>query len=98
MPSSASFLCRLASIFHRPENSAEAVHVLDFHLWTELGGIDRADADIGIAAEAAFFHIAGGYAQILQDAAQLDQILAGFFRRAQVRLADDLPSEGRRRG
>ena len=77
-------------VFQGAVDGLEAVHVLDFHLGEGLRGALRADADVGIAAEAAFLHVAGGDAEILENGAQFHQVLPGLFRRTQVGLADDL--------
>ena len=56
------------------------------------GSIRRCYArrDVRVAAEGAFFHVAGRDADVAQDLAQGHQVIARFFRGAQVRFADDL--------
>ena len=51
-------------------DGAEAVHVLDFGAVAVLFATDRADADVGVAPEAAVLHVAGGDAEVLQERVQ----------------------------
>ena len=50
----------------------------------------RPDRDVGVAAEAAFLHVAVADLEVPQERAQLAQVGAGLGRGAHVRLADDL--------
>ena len=48
------------------------------------------DNHVCVATDIPFFHVAGGYVQILEDLFQFRHISVGFVRTADVRLADDL--------
>ena len=91
----------MSSILHEPHlalklilqsavDGAEAVHVFDLYLDAEPVAAPGADADIGVAAEAPLLHVAGGYADVLEDGAQGDEVLTRLLGRTQVRLSDDL--------
>ncbi len=80
----------LLLVLERAIDGAEAVHVLDLYLAAELLGAERADGDVGVAAEVALLHVAGANVEVAKDLTQLDQVGAGFLRRAHIRLADDL--------
>ena len=69
---------------------AEGVHVLDLDLGAEAARADAAHRDVGVAAEAAFLHVAVADLEVLQDRAQRAQVGAGLGRAAQVGLAHDL--------
>ena len=84
------FRLALYLIFHRQVDRLEAVHVFNFHLSTEFRAALRTHTDISVAAETPLLHVAGGNAQVLQNAAQLHEVLAGLFRGAEIRFADDL--------
>ena len=55
----------------------ERIQVFQFGTGAELPVAERADRDIGIAAEAAFLQVAVADSEIADDGAQLPQIGAG---------------------
>ena len=71
-------------------DEAERVHVLDFSLGAELLLPDRAHADVGVAAQGAFFHVAVADAGVQDDLLQAGQVFPSFVGRRNVGLADDL--------
>ncbi len=68
----------------------EGVEVLDFDLDAERGRPGRPHRDVGVAAQAALFHVAVVDADGHEDGAQAREELRGIGRRPQVRLGDDL--------
>ncbi len=96
----ARFLRDLAARFHDPDlaldlilqrlaNKAERIHILDFRFGAKFFLPPRAHADVGIAAQRAFFHIAIADAGVEDDFFQPGEVLVGFVGRRNVRLADD---------
>ena len=67
----------------------KGVQVLDFDLGAKRIAAFRTDRNVGVAAKTAFLHVAVTDAEILENGSERAQVSAGFFRRAQVRLADD---------
>ena len=67
----------------------ERIEVFDLGPGAEGRRFYRHDRYVGVAAEAALFHVAVADLQVAQDRPQLAQVLAGGFRAADVRLADD---------
>ena len=53
-------------LIHRQFQEAEGVQILDLGLGAELFRALQADADVGVAAQMAFFHVAAGYVDVLQ--------------------------------
>ncbi len=70
-------------------DEAERVDVLDFGLGAKFFLAARADADVGVAAQRAFFHVAIADAGVEDDFFQAREVLVGFFGRAHVGFADD---------
>src|SRR5690606_37631833 len=68
----------------------EAVHVLDLHLRAEGGRPGRAERDVGVAAEVPVLHVRFADADVAQDLAEADQVVASFGGRSHVRLAHNL--------
>ena len=73
---------------------AEGVEVFYFDLGTEFFCAEQADADIGVTAERAFFHVAVADAGVEHDLAKRGEIGVGLVWSAHVRLGDDF-AEGR---
>ncbi len=76
-------------VFNGPPKRADAVDVLDLAAGSQ-GCARLADADIGVAAHAAFLHLGVAGPDGDEDAAQLADVLAGLLRCADVRPRDDL--------
>ena len=68
---------------------AEAVDVLDFGLRSVLRCSLEHDADVGVAAQAAFFHVAVADAGVEQDFLEPREVVEDLVGRAQVGLRDD---------
>ena len=68
----------------------ERIEVLHLGLGPELLGATQTHAHVRIAAQMAFFHIAGRNLDILEHLFQLGQVCVGLVRAAHIRLADDL--------
>ena len=77
-------------VFQRLANEAERVHVLDLGLGAEFLLAGGAHADVGIAAQRAFLHVAVADAGVQDDLLQAREILVRLLGRADVGLADDL--------
>src|SRR5207248_3307526 len=71
-------------------HEAEGIDVLQLHARAQLFRAARPHADVRVAAEGAFFEISVVDPEIDQTEAQRLEVLARFFRGAQVGLADDL--------
>ena len=67
----------------------ERVHVLDLNLGAEGSGRIGPNRHVGIAAEAAFLHVAIADFQELEDGSERAQISTGLGRGAEIGLADD---------
>src|SRR5690606_4648689 len=67
-------------------NEAEGVHVLDLHPSAELLRSRRSEADVGVAAEIAFLHVAVTDSDRGDDRMDRSQIRAGLRSRPQIRL------------
>ena len=76
-------------VLHRGADVAEAVHILNFGLGAELFGIFEHHADVGVAAQRTFLHVAVRNARVEQDFFQLGEVLEHFVSGAQVGLGDD---------
>ncbi len=74
----------------RPLDRSKRVHVLDLDLGTDILTVPRTNGDVGVASECALLHVPGRRADVSEDAPERHQVLARFFRRAKIRLADDL--------
>ena len=83
-------LVALDLILQRLPDEAEGVDVLDFGLGAEFLLPARADADVGVAAQRAFFHVAVADAGVEDDLLQPRQVFPGLIGRGDVGLADDL--------
>ena len=68
----------------------EGIHVLDFGLDPQLLLADRADRDVGVAAEAPLLHVPVADLQEYQDRPELPEVLCRLLRGADVRLGHDL--------
>ena len=68
---------------------AERVQVLDFGLGAELLRALQPHADVGVAAQVALLHVAGGDFDELQHLLHLGEVGVGFVGAAHVGLADD---------
>ena len=77
-------------VLQRLLDEAERIDVLDFRLGAEFFLAARTHADVGIATQRAFFHVAIADAGVEDDLFQPRQIFVGFIGRTHVRLADDL--------
>ena len=73
---------------------AEAINVFYFGLGAELFGAFEHDADIGVAAEGAFFHVAVGDAGVEEDFLEAGEVFEGFIRGAEVGFGDDFNERG----
>ena len=71
-------------------HEAERVHVLELGLGAELGRADRADGDVGVAAQRALLHVHVADAELAQRLAQQLQPVARLLGRVDVGLGDDL--------
>ena len=69
---------------------AEAVDVFDLGFGAEFVRALEHDADVGVAAEGAFFHVAVGDAGVEEDLFELGEVLEDFVGGAEVGLGDDL--------
>ena len=69
---------------------AEGVQVLHLRLRAERARASRAQREVGVAAEAAFFHIAITDLNILEQRPQAAQIITRFRGRPDIRFADNL--------
>ncbi len=76
-------------VFEGFANEAERVYVLDFCFRAELFLATGTHADVGIAAQGTFFHVAVADAGVKDDFFQASQIFVGFVGRGDVGLADD---------
>ena len=76
-------------VLQRLADEAERIHVLDFGLGAELFLAARAHADVGIAAQRTFLHVAVADAGVEDDFLQARQVFVGFVGRSDVGLADD---------
>ena len=76
-------------VVERLLEEAEGVEILHLGLDAEPVGGDRPNADVRVAAQRTFFHVATGDFQVLKDSFQLRQVVIGFLGGAQVRFADD---------
>ncbi len=96
----ARLLCDLAAgfddvdlasdfVFQRFADEAERIYVFDFCFGAELFLAAGTHADVGIAAQGAFFHVAVADAGVEDDLFQASQIFVGFVGRGEVGLADD---------
>ena len=81
-------------VFERFLQEAEGVQIFHFDLGAELLGAAQADADVGVAAERAFFHVAVADAGVEQDLAERGEVGVGLFGRAHVGLGDDFGERG----
>ena len=81
-------------VFERLLQVAEGVQILDFGLGAELLGAAPAHADVGIAAQRAFFHVAVAHFGVLEHLLERVQIGVGLGGRAQIGFGDDF-GEGR---
>ena len=68
---------------------AERVQVLDLGARAKAVRAQRTQGDVGVAAQAAFLHVAVAHVEIFQDGLELLQVGPGLFGRAQVGGADD---------
>ncbi len=76
-------------VFESGANEAERVYVLDLSLGAELLLAARTQADVGIAAQAAFFHVAVGDRGVEKYFLEQGEVLVGLVRRAHVGFGDD---------
>ncbi len=76
-------------VLQRLLQKAEGIEVFYFDLGAEFAGAARAHADVGVAAQRAFFHVAVADAGVQQDLAQRGQIRVSLFGRAHIRLGHD---------
>ncbi len=76
-------------VLERLANEAERIHILDFGLGAEFFLPARTHADVGIAAQRAFLHVAVAHAGVEDDFLQPRQIFVGLVGRGDVGLADD---------
>ena len=83
-------LVALDLVLQRLADEAERVDVLHFGLGAELALPTRTNADVGVAAQRAFFHVAVAHAGVEDDFLQPRQVFLGFVGRGDVGLADDL--------
>jgi hypothetical protein len=77
-------------VFERGADVAKAVDVFDFGFGAELLRALEHDADVGVAAQRALFHVAVAHRRVEQDLLQLGEVLEGLVGRAQIGLGDDL--------
>ena len=67
----------------------EAVEIFDLDFGSKLLGTFETDADVSVAAELAFLHVAGGNTDELDGLLELCQVGVGLIGAAHVGLADD---------
>ena len=73
---------------------AERIEIFHFDLGAKFFCAAQADADIGVATERAFFHVAVADAGVEHDLAKRGEVGVGLFGRAHVRLGNNF-AEGR---
>src|SRR5271157_1935556 len=83
-------LVALDLVFQRLADEAEGIDVLHFCLGAELRLPARTDADVRIATQRTFFHVAVADAGVEDDLLQPGQIFVRFVRRRNVGLTNDL--------
>jgi len=71
---------------------AERIQIFHFDLGAEFFCAAQADADIGVTAERAFFHVAIADAGVEQDLAERCEVGVSLFGQAHVGLGDDSAS------
>src|SRR5438046_9825148 len=76
-------------IFERFLQETEGVEIFDFDFGPEFARATPAHADIGVAAERAFLHIAVADAGVEHDLAERGEIGVGLLGRADVRLGNN---------
>src|SRR2546425_1837163 len=81
-------------VFERFLQETEGVEILYFDLGAEFFRAAQADADVSIAAERAFFHVAIANASVEEDLAERGEVGMGLFGRAHVGLGDDFGERG----
>ncbi len=81
-------------VIERFLQEAEGVEIFDFDLGTEFFRATRAHADVRVAAERAFLHVAVADAGVQHDLAKGGEVSVGFFGRANVGLGDDFDERG----
>ena len=77
-------------VIQRLLQEAEGVQILHFGLGAELLRALQPHRDVGVAAQVALFHVAGGDFDELQHLLQLREVGVGLVGAAHVGLADDL--------
>src|SRR5439155_20026664 len=77
-------------VLERALDRTEGVHVLDLGARAERVAAGRAHRDVGVAAKAAFLHVAVADLEILQGRAQRAEVRDGLGGTLQLGLADDL--------
>ena len=76
-------------VLQRFANKAERVDVLHFRLGAKLFLSARTHADVAIAAQRTFLHVAVANPGIEDDLLQARQVFVSFVGRSNIRLADD---------
>ena len=76
-------------VLQGPQDAPEGVHVLDLDLDSQGLGADRAQRDVGVAAEAALFHVPVVHPDVDEHLTERRQVGSGFRGTAQVRLPHD---------
>ena len=76
-------------VFERFLQKPERVEVFDLDLGAEFFRPAKTHADVCIAAQRAFLHVAVAYSRVEQNLAQGRKVRVGLFRRAHMRFADD---------
>ena len=84
------FALALCLEFDRALHVLETVQVLYFGTCAEGVAAFRADADVRIATQTSFFHIAVAYIQVTNQASHLHQVIVRFLRTTDIGLAHDL--------
>ena len=77
-------------VLQRLLDEAERVDVLDLGFGAEFFLSARPHADVGVAAQRTFFHVAVADAGVEDDFLEPGEVLVSFLRRSHVRFADDL--------
>ena len=77
-------------VFQRLLDEAERIDVLDFGFGAEFFLPARPHADIGVAAQRTFFHVAVADPGVEDDFLEPSEVLVSFLGRPHVGLADDL--------
>ena len=77
---------------------AEGIEIFYFDLGAEFFCTAKTDADVGVATERAFFHVAVADAGVEKDLAKRGEVGVGLFGGAHVRLGDNFAERACRSG